>query len=203
MRLLLFSDVHRNQEAARNLVKMAGEADVAVGAGDFATMREGIHDVIDILAEIERPTILVPGNSESYEELAAACSDWPTAHVLQGSGRRIEGVDFWGVGGAIPVTPFGSWSYDFSEDDGRRMLARCPPEAVIVSHSPPRGAVDRSSRGQNLGSAALLEAIAERQPRLVVCGHIHESAGRAETVAGTTVINAGPQGMYWDLPQSV
>jgi Icc-related predicted phosphoesterase len=201
MRLLLFSDLHRDTAAARNLVEMSREVDAVVGAGDFATMRKGIREIINALAAIERPTILVPGNSESYEELAAACERWPAATVLHGSGTKVDGINFWGVGGAIPITPFVSWSYDFSEDDGRRLLADCPPGAILVSHSPPKGAVDKSSRGQSLGSEAVLEAVERSQPLLVVCGHIHDSSGQCELIGNTPVVNAGPRGILREAPR--
>lgn len=119
---------------------MSREGEVAIGAGEFATMRKGIREIIDALAEIERPTILVRGNSESYEELATACEQWPAATVLHGSGMRVDEIGFWGVGGAIPIAPFGSWRYDFSEGDGRRLLTDCPPVAILDSHSPPTNA---------------------------------------------------------------
>ena len=200
MRLLLFSDLHRNTNAAWNLVDMSRDVDVVIGAGDFATMRKGIQEVIDVLAEIDRPAVLVPGNSESYEELVAACKVWPSAEVLHGSGTEVNGIKFWGVGGAIPITPFGAWSYDFCEEEGLRLLADCPHGAIIVSHSPPKGSADESSNGQSLGSAAVLTAVKKCQPILVVCGHIHDSAGRSETIGSTLVINAGPRGVVWDTP---
>ena len=86
MRLLVFSDLHRDKAAARSIVDRAEDVDVVVGAGDFAVMREGIEDVMDILREIDRPTVLVPGNGESDDELRAACRGWETAHVLHGDG---------------------------------------------------------------------------------------------------------------------
>jgi Icc-related predicted phosphoesterase len=199
MRLLLFSDLHRNTKAAQDLVEMSRDVDAVIGAGDFATMRKGIQEVIDVLAEIDRPAILVPGNSESHEELVTACKVWPSAEVLHGSGTKVNGIKIWGVGGAIPITPFGAWSYDFSEEEGLRLLADCPDGAIIVSHSPPKGAVDESSSGQHLGSAAVLNAVEKCQPILVVCGHIHDSSGRSETIGSTPVINAGPKGVMWSV----
>jgi predicted phosphodiesterase len=70
MKLLLFSDLHRNKDAATKLVEISRGVDVMIGAGDFATCRNGIHDCIDILKTADCPAVLVAGNAESAEELA-------------------------------------------------------------------------------------------------------------------------------------
>ena len=199
MRLLLFSDLHTDTNAASRLVVLARDADVAVGAGDFANARRGISKCIDILRQIRLPTVLVPGNNESYEELVAACRGWAEARVLHGTGFEIAGVSFFGLGGGVPVTPFGDWSYDFSEDEAARVLSSCPAGAVLVSHSPPKGAVDITSSGASLGSTAVREVVLRQKPRLVVCGHIHASAGQRGLIGQTPVINAGPNGMIYTV----
>lgn len=197
--LLLFSDVHSDSDACRRLVRRAPQADVVVGAGDFCNMRRGLDAVVDLLAGIDTPTVLVPGNAESAEELRAACDEWPAAQVLHGSGTTIGGVSFYGLGGGVPVTPFGAWSYDFTEAEAGAMLADCPAGGVLISHSPPNGLVDRDSSGRHLGSTAVRAAIETNVPRLAVCGHIHGSWGEQATLGGTTVINAGPDGTMYRL----
>src|SRR5438552_1835258 len=178
MKLLLFSDLHTDTSAATRIVGMAHGADVVIGAGDFANARQGISACIDILRTIRVPTVLVPGNNESYEELVEACANWRSAAVLHGTSVETAGVTFFGIGGGIPVTPFGDWSYDFSEADAANMLRNCPSGAVLISHSPPKGAVDVSSSGHSLGSTAVRDAVIRLKPRLVVCGHIHACAGQ-------------------------
>ena len=199
MKLLLFSDVHADADAARRLVGRAGSVNLVVGAGDFGNARRDIGIAIDVLRAIDKPTVLVPGNSESAEELVEACRGWPSARVLHGEGVTIDGVTFFGVGGGVPVTPFGPWSYDFTEEQAAGFLADCPAGCVLVSHSPPRGAVDRDSRGRSLGSVAVRDAVIRARPALVVCGHIHGSAGLCESVGGSPVVNAGPVGVDWEL----
>lgn len=198
-RLLLFSDVHSDLDACRRLVDRAAEADVVVGAGDFCVARRNLEATIDVLSAIEVPTVLVPGNSESKEELVTACEGWPSASVLHGEGLSLDGLPFYGIGGGIPVTPFGPWSYDFTEEDAEDLLADCPTDGILVSHSPPANVVDRDSRGRHLGSRAIREAIEEKTPLLTVCGHIHGSWGEQEALGPTTVINAGPDGLFWDV----
>lgn len=200
LRLLLFSDVHSDLDACRQLVDRASEADVVVGAGDFCVARRNLDATIDVLSSIDAPTVLVPGNSESEEELAAACEEWPSAHVLHGEALRLEGQPFYGIGGGIPVTPFGPWSYDFTEGEAEALLDDCPEESILVSHSPPANVVDRDSQGRHLGSTALRNAIQEKEPLLTVCGHIHGSWGEQAELGSTTVINAGPKGLFWEVP---
>lgn len=201
MKLLLFSDLHCDVRAARRLVELsaAADVDVVVGAGDFATVRRGLEKTLQVLKAIDRPAVLVPGNGESDIELTAACQGWPQAHVLHGSGTVIDGVRFWGLGGGVPVTPFGDWSFDFTEEQAEALLAGCPEGGVLVSHSPPKGAVDVSSNGDSLGSVAVRRAVQVKRPALVVCGHIHDSAGKTAKIGETVVVNAGPAGRVWDL----
>ncbi|NNL30277.1 MAG: serine/threonine protein phosphatase, partial [Gemmatimonadetes bacterium] len=184
---------------ARSLVERSGDADVIVCAGDLAVMREGLQPVVDLLSAARCPVVLVPGNGESYEELAAACEAWDDAYVLHGTGCEIEGTPFWGLGGAVPVTPFGSWSYDFTEEEARSLLADCPERAVLVTHSPPLGHVDTAGGGEHLGSRAVLETIESMEPRLVVCGHIHACWEEESAVGPTRIVNAGPRGVWVEL----
>jgi Icc-related predicted phosphoesterase len=111
VRILAFSDIHRDTRQAARLAERAREADVVVGAGDFASVHRGLEELIDMLVVIETPTVLVPGNN----------------------------------------------------------------------------------------SEAILRAIEDKQPRLVVCGHIHESAGEESRAGPTRILNLGPAGTVIEL----
>jgi Icc-related predicted phosphoesterase len=201
MKLLCFSDLHRDRDAAAKLVAASVEVDCVIGAGDFATFREGIADTIDILADIDKPAVLVPGNGESAEELVEAAKGWSSARVLHGDGCQIDGIEFWGVGGGIPVTPFGAWSYDFDEEQAAAMLNACPTGGVLVVHSPPIDTVDHDSSGRVRGSRAIRDVVELKRPRLVVCGHIHGDWGKQVEIGPTRILNAGPSGVVVDLGQ--
>jgi uncharacterized protein len=195
MRLLAFSDVHRDLAQAGRLVDHARDVDVVVAAGDFASVHRGLDELIDVLAAIETSTVLVAGNNETDAALRAACDGWGAARVLHGEGTKIAGVAFFGLGGGVPVTPW-DWSFDLTEDEAAAALRRCPRGGVLVVHSPPKGYVD-GPRG--LGSEAILEAVEDKQPQLVVCGHIHEAAGEEAAIGASRVLNAGPSGVVVDL----
>jgi uncharacterized protein len=198
VKLLAFSDLHRDLGQAGALVEMSAAADVVIGAGDLASVHEGLEETIAALARIETPTLLVPGNNETEKALREAALGWTAATVLHGEGAKIDGVEFFGLGGGVPVTPW-DWSFDLDEQTAAEMLMACPPEAVLVLHSPPRGCCDTNGAGMHLGSEALLGAIEQKSPRLALCGHIHESWGCQGQIGSTAVRNLGPAGVLVDL----
>lgn len=198
MKLLAFSDVHRDLDQCARLAELAAGADVVIGAGDFASVHEGLEETIGALAGIEAPTVLVPGNNETAEALRDAAASWEAATVLHGEGTEIDGIQFFGLGAGIPVTPW-EWSFDLDDEAATELLAGCPEGAVLVLHSPPRGHCDSAADGTHFGSPALLAAIEEKRPRLAVCGHIHESWGCESEIGGTPVRNLGPTGTWIEL----
>jgi Icc-related predicted phosphoesterase len=198
VRLLAFSDLHRDLQQARQLVETSGDADVVVGVGDYASVHRGLTEAIDVLAAIEVPTVLVPGNNETVEALRETCAGWEGATILHGSGTEVEGVPFFGLGAGVPTTPW-DWSFDLTEAAAAEMLEGCPAGAVLVVHSPPHGHCDRSGAGDHLGSEAVLRSIESKQPRVALCGHIHESWGAESSIGDTRVLNLGPAGAWVEV----
>jgi Icc-related predicted phosphoesterase len=198
VKLLAFSDLHRDLGQAAKLVAMSAEADVVIGAGDFASVHEGLEETIGVLAAIETPTVLVPGNNETDEALREAAAGWSVATVLHGEGTTIAGTEFYGLGAGVPVTPWG-WSFDLDDEAAEAKLAACPSGAILVLHSPPQGHCDSNGGGDHFGSEALLRAIEQRRPRLAVCGHIHESWGCESRIGETPLRNLGPKGTWLEV----
>ena len=97
------------------------------------------------------------------------------------------------------MTPFGDWRYDFDEAAAAALLANCPSAGVLVVHSPPRDSVDHDSNGEIRGSQAILEAVESKQPRLVVCGHIHSDWEKEVSLGDSRIINAGPRGVIVEV----
>ncbi|MES2461809.1 MAG: hypothetical protein V4671_14590 [Armatimonadota bacterium] len=67
---------------------------------------------------------------------------------------------------------------------------------IVLSHGPPKGVLDGPGRW---GSPGLLAYMERHQPRLVVCGHIHECGGKQERIGETLVINAARCAMPYEL----
>jgi uncharacterized protein len=198
VKLLAFSDLHRDLGQAARLVEKSADADVVIGAGDFGSVHEGLEETIGALAPIETPTILVPGNNETVGALRGAADGWPTATVLHGEGIAIDGVEFFGLGGGIPTTPW-DWSFDLDEEEAAEMISAAPEGCVLVLHSPPFGHCDGGDPDTHFGSKALLAAVEEKRPRLVIFGHIHEAWGCQSAVGETPLRNLGPSGTWIEV----
>lgn len=198
-KILAFSDVHRKKRHCKKLVELSQDVDFVIGAGDFASFHKGLDRAFDILKEIDKPFVIVPGNHERLTALQEMCHDKDNIHILHGDTIEILGTPVHGIGGGIPVTPFGEWSFDFTEEQAEEMLKDMPEQAVLVSHSPPKGTLDKNFFGKSLGSTAIRDAILNKKPVLCVCGHIHESSGKSKMLESTNVVNAGPKGMILEI----
>ncbi len=197
MRILAFSDLHRSRGRAADLVAASAEADLVIGAGDFCNQRQDLAGALALLDGLQAPMVAVPGNCESAAELREAAAEGTT--VLHGDGVEIGGLKIFGLGYAVPETPFGAWSCDLPEEEAATMLDRCEAADILVLHSPPKGVADQLEDGTSLGSTAIHAAIERLQPQLAVCGHIHPSWGRTGTIGRTQIVNLGPTPNWFDI----
>ncbi|WP_425043202.1 metallophosphoesterase family protein [Primorskyibacter sp. S87] len=197
MKILAFSDLHLARARAADLVAASADADLVIGAGDFCNMRQGLDQAMDMLSGISAPFVVVPGNAESVDELTQAVPNG--VHVLHGSGVEIGGLQLFGLGYGVPVTPFGSWSCDLTEAAATVMLLHCEAADILITHSPPQGVADVTSQGVSVGSEAVYSAIDRIQPKLALCGHIHDSWGVREKIGVTDVANLGPTVNWFEV----
>lgn len=190
MRILAFSDLHMARARAADIVAASAEADLVIGAGDFGNQRRGVVEAMAMLAGIQAPFVMVPGNNESLEELRAAAPEG--AYVLHGTRVTMDGVTIFGIGGGIPPLPMCDWSWDFTEAEAEALMAQAEGADIVITHSPPRGIADVVRGLGPVGSVAIRDAIAQVQPKLVVCGHIHDCWGQEGLIGASRVVNLGP-----------
>jgi len=85
VRILAFSDLHCNSEAATEILHVTENADVVVGAGDFGICGERTVELLEILKEIPIPVLLVSGNHNRQSELTSYCSSQNNLFCLDAS----------------------------------------------------------------------------------------------------------------------
>ncbi len=196
MKILAFSDLHLDQNAAAALLDAATEADLVIGAGDFAQRREGLEAYMALFEPIADKAVFVAGNNESVDELRAASS----AVILHGEAGWIEGLTIAGLGSAVPPLPPLPWaSCDITEDQARDLLNEIAHADILISHSPPFGACDSLTGYGHIGSQAVREAVERLQPKLVFCGHIHDSWGTEGLIGASRVVNLGPTVNWFEV----
>ncbi len=199
MKILAFSDLHRDKEAAQAIVAGSTDADCIIGAGDFATRGVGASETLEILSNCEAPIILVHGNHDDPLEIVRHCKNQPDAHYLHGGAVEICGQVFYGIGGEIPSRNDFSWNAAETESKALALLSFCPSDAVLISHTPPLGIADQQKNGAHEGSTAIKAGILNCSPKLHLCGHIHYAWGQHGTLGDTPVHNLGPSLNWFEI----
>lgn len=199
MKILAFSDLHRDKDAANVILSASVEADIVVGAGDFATKGTGAKDTLDILAQCRVPLVVVHGNHDAPSEIEHICGQAQNLHYLHGAGMTLRGISFFGLGGEIPSRNTFHWNASETEVNAAKMLTACPPNAVLITHTPPFGAADLQNNGNHEGSVSIRDAAENLAPQLLLCGHIHHAWGSHGKVASTPVHNLGPTINWFDV----
>ena len=196
MKLIAFSDPHLDGDAARAVLEAAELADLVVCAGDFAQRHEGLDDYMGLFAPIVEKLVCVPRNNESADALTRAT----TATVLHGQSVERDGLTIAGLGGGVPPLPPLPWvSWDLSEAQAGEMLDGITACDVLVTHSPPFGAADTHAEMGPMGSTAIRAAVERLQPRLHLCGHVHDDWGTRARIGRTEVVNLGPAPVGFEL----
>jgi predicted phosphohydrolase len=188
MRIVCLSDTH---DLHRELTVPDG--DVLLHAGD-ATMKgtperiEAFDRWLGTLPHAHK--VVIAGNHDwAFERTPALARGLiRNARYLQDEEAIVAGLRVWG-------SPWQPWFFDwaFNLPRGPALAAKWAliPAGidVLLTHGPPLGVLDRTSRGDDVGCADLLAAVQRVRPRLHVFGHIHEGYGTLER-DGTRFVNA-------------
>ena len=192
MKILAFSDLHRNVDLARRILEHAKYVDVVIGAGDFGTKGKGTGKTLKIFRDCSVPVLVVAGNHDKFSKMQEVCESSAQLHLLHGNGLTLGGVDFFGLGGEIPAKGKATNSACMSEEAASGHLQNCPQRAILITHSPPLNSADLHRSGKHRGSQSIRNIIIEKQPVLHLCGHVHFAWGKTDIIGNTQVHNLGP-----------
>lgn len=220
MKLLITSDIHCRFEKFANMIIKAWKSekpDALLIAGDITNTGsqkewegfEGFFGVIqsELKNQVDEKSFFVTGNHDNTEELNQAALflryiDHITDRTTVLNGLNIKGFNLTTCFTAPDLalhykrmTPY----RDF--DLGYYTLQ--PYADIILSHSPPSGLelTKMTWKGQRLdiGSPGLRQYIEKHQPKLVVCGHVHEGSGMIEKIGNTTIVNTAETVMLIEI----
>jgi hypothetical protein len=188
MILYAVADVHGKKECLERIERTVRERkpDVLVVAGDVVSRRDA-PSALKRLDGLSIPVLIVRGNMDppDLDRLAEPFRNIESLHRRE---IRIDGIPFAGIGGTLPV-PFRTRISLREGDDLADLAPRVRRETVLVAHPPPLGTLDRAFGLLSAGSRGLRDLVRRMEPRLLLCGHIHEAAG-SERLGRTLVVNA-------------
>jgi Icc-related predicted phosphoesterase len=198
----IFADLF-GEDAARRLISLrtdrrfddAREFSAGLWAGLGRPPREIIEEAIrgqysDLFGAMPTPAYVTYGNVDVPNLYADYVRDGIT--VLDGETAVIGDRLFGFVGGGLR-TPMRT-PYEISDEDYAAKVAAVGAVDVLCAHIPPEIPellYDVEARRLERGSAALLEAIRETQPALVLYGHVHNPLSRRARIGRTECVNVG------------
>jgi Icc-related predicted phosphoesterase len=185
MHIYAVADIHGSQFRLNIALDQIGknDPDLVVICGDITQF--GPADVAtNFLNQISVDTLAVHGNCDPDTTLEAI--DRSKAENIHLKKVNRKGIDFIGIGGVLDQ--FDAQRF-LTMNAGRKPLRDILTSAcVLVSHVPPFKTMDRVFIGHHAGSKDLRSIIDTFQPRLVLCGHIHENPGMIK-VGESVVVN--------------
>lgn len=185
----IISDTH----AMHGSLSLPG-GDVLIHCGDMLDLFDrdaaALTDIDDWFGRQDYPTILVTGgNHDLALETALARTEQPfrNARYIQDERLTVAGLDIY----AAPWVPeLASHAFYLDDEALRDKWAAIPTGLdILITHVPPTGILDRSSRGHSHGCRHLAAQIERIAPRLHCFGHVHASAGEVR-IGDTLFVNA-------------
>lgn len=198
LRILGLADLHDCAERMEDLLDL--KCDLIAFCGDLhnGSMMEMARPAAMALARLGLPVLIVPGNMDHRDVVPQL---WGEAGfiLLHQSSFCFKEYGFLGLGGMIAKDPrrLGDPNRYYHRDEQvYSILEKAYLEVldartkIVIVHQPPRGARDLLYNGERSGSSELRRFIEDRQPDLVLCGHIHEDRGECR-IGSTLVVNVG------------
>ncbi len=200
MNAICVADIHGDVDAISKLAKSMSvkDFDYVFLLGDysrgFKDPAENKADIIFILETLKDFKVYaIPGNCDQKESVEMFKKKGVNLHntVLE-----TPEADIIGLGGSNP-TPFKT-PFELSEEEilkslnGMHEQIQKGRKTILICHAPPHNTLcDMINQQTHVGSTAVRKFIEEKQPDLVLCSHIHESAGKKDTIGKTRIMNLG------------
>ncbi|CAF3418125.1 unnamed protein product [Rotaria socialis] len=214
IKIVCISDTHNGHNKAnfdRRMKRMQG--DILIHAGDFGEdgSKTEVNNAFRWLCSLDnfKHKIFISGNMDGIglekrnlgkknQKDREFYSKKNNVTYLENDHCVVEGLKIYGC----PYTPkfVGGFQYQRQSSDARILWKNIPEDCdILVSHGPPAGILDKSSRGSHVGCADLRDAISLRPSlKAVVFGHVHHSYGFRQ-INKTWFINAAQyNGIYSD-----
>jgi Icc-related predicted phosphoesterase len=182
MRIVVVSDTHGKHEELGTLY-----GDVLIHCGDmfnaFSQEPQSILDLDNWFGRQKFHEILCIGGNHDFlleDSKSQKNINFQNARYLQDQSYKYKGILFYGS----PWVPeLSGFAFYLDQESLSAKWSLIPDRVdVLITHTPPRGILDRNTVGKSCGCLDLRNRVDAVCPLLHCFGHIHASAGK-------TVIN--------------
>ena len=202
MKILAISDIHsQDNENLYEYIKNK-DIDLVLIAGDITDFGplDFVGEFVQKIIDCDCDVIALPGNCDP-NGICNAIND-SGAFCLHKNIVNYGDVVLLGYGGSNP-TPFDTpgeiednkiygdvyellAEYDYIAND------KVPKVTILLTHAPPYNTkADLVEEGKHVGSQGILKSIHEFQPKINICGHVHEAKSIDKIGDSTIVANPG------------
>jgi hypothetical protein len=203
MKILAVADIHGSQYrlniVLENIEKFTPE--LVVICGDITQFGPG-EVAKNFLNQIPIETLAITGNIDT-SDVEQAITESKANNI---SMKRVvkNGIPFIGIGGSTP-SPLSKMI--ISDKKSRQPIENVMDEkSVLITHEPPHKTQDKVFFGHHAGNKELRELIEKCNPRLVLCGHIHEDPG-ITNINKTIIVNCSmgkrTEGAFIEITQTI
>ncbi|KAI9591705.1 Metallo-dependent phosphatase-like protein, partial [Syncephalis fuscata] len=178
-RFVCMSDTHNNVD--NTFPVPAG--DVLIHAGDFTYTgtKAQVLSTVAWLASLPHPTkLIIAGNHDLTQVIRILTEAGYGIQYLEDTAYRLSDANGgWSLYGSPWQPEFGGWAFNKPRGSSlRKIWGRIPEDTdILITHSPPRGILDRVVTGESCGCDDLLSRVQTVRPLVHVFGHIHEGRG--------------------------
>ncbi len=165
---LAVADIHGRTAAIQTICDAVERhaPDAVIVAGDLTSYGDAA-EVQRVLGSLPGRVLAIPGNLDVSRAFEAGIAN---SHAESLVGKRIEihGVSIVGLSSRAVTPP--------------------TPCDLLVVHEPPWGLLDDVGGGRHIGFREHLDALRRLRPKVLLCGHCHESPG-VVIHGGTSVVD--------------
>ena len=162
---------------------------MVIGAGDFASVHEGLEETIGGAGADRDADDPRARQQRDRRRPARGGGELAGGEGPARRGATIEGVEFFGLGAGVPVTPW-DWSFDLDEDAAAAMLARLPAGGGLWSSTRRPGATATARERASTSAARRCSRRSRRSGRASPSAATSTSPGAVESRIGA---DADPQ----------
>lgn len=178
MRILAFVDLHGSIKELKKIKQKAKQADIIVCAGDLTIFGTDQDILTAELDSTGKKVLMIHGNHESEEETKALCTIFENLEFIHNKAYNFKEYTFigWGGGG------FSLVDKEFEKFTNKIKKKIKNKKVILVTHAPPYNTKTDYIYKQHSGNKSIRKFIEEMQPKLAICGHLHETRGKKDKI---------------------